>query len=239
MFSTLTPSNTSIGKATDRELFVLMAERGPASNEAWADFYNRYVKDLYRVVCRLRGVEQARIKELVQDTMIQVYVAAHTFQTGDVSDAEISRRRTLAWLCCIAHNLHWSTLRQQKGTPVSGLSRQDGEDDSQLSTKGRRLYPGELHREVKEAEDVVCGDSNDDRISPCMMRLREALDSLTERERDILIATFAYHKRGEKNQRLPNAIVKELCDRYGISRAHLRQLRKRALLKIEQYIFAN
>lgn len=239
MFLTVPRSMTSIGKATDEELFVLMAAPGPASKEAWAEFYNRYVEDFYKVVCRLRVIPQARIDGLVQDTMIQAYRAAHTFRVGEVLDAETSRGRTLAWLSEIARNLHWSTLRDPRNIPVSSLSQQDGEDDSQLSTKGRRLYPGELHRELKDAQDVVSGDGNNDRISPQMRLLREALDSLAERERDILIATFAHHKRGEKHQRLPNAVVEEICVTYEISRTHLRQLRRRALAKIKQYLLSH
>ncbi len=234
-----TRGTTIVNKATDGELFARMAERGLAGKEAWAEFYQRYVEDFRRLVCRLRGVPQASVDELVQETMIQAYKAAHTFRNGDVSDAGVARRRTLAWLGRIAHNLHWSMLRQQRGVLVSSLPQQDGEDDSQLSTKGRRLSPGELHREIKDAEVVISGGGNDNQISISKRLLREALDTLTDRERDILIATFDHHERGQKQQKLPSAVVKEICETYNIKSDYLRQLRKRALEKIEQYVEAH
>lgn len=239
MDSTDTRGTTTVSGAADGDLFSLMAGRGPAGKEAWAEFYRRYVGDFRKLVCRLRGVQLAEVDELVQETMIQAYKAAHTFRAGDVSDAEVARRRTLAWLGRIAHNLHWSALRQQRGVLVGSLPRHDGEDESQLSAKGRRLSPGELHREIKDAEGVVSGDDNNDPVSLRRRLLREALDTLTDRERDILIATFDHHVRGQKQQRLPNAVVKAICETYNISSAYLRQLRKRALEKIEQYVDAH
>lgn len=234
-----TRSTTTISKATDGELFARMAELGSTAKEAWAEFYQRYVGDFRKLVCRIRGLPQAGVDELIQETMIQAYKAAHTFRDGDISDAEVARRRTLAWLGRIAHNLHWSMLRQQRGVLIGNLPQHNGEDDSQLSTKGRRLSLGELHREIKDAEGVVLDGGNDEHISLRKRLLREALDSLTDRERDILIATFDHHERGQKQQRLPNAVVKEICETYNISHAYLRQLRKRALEKIEQYVDAH
>jgi RNA polymerase sigma factor (sigma-70 family) len=231
-----TRSKTTFSRATDGELFALMAERDPASKEAWAEFYRRYVEDFHQLVCRLRGVPQARIDGLVQDTMIQAYRAARTFKEGDVSDAAASRRHTLTWLCRIARNLHWYTLRQQGGAQVISLPGQDGEDDSQLSTKGRRLSRGELLREIKDAEDMVSGGGHVSQVSRYRRLLREALDTLPERERDILVATFEYYELGKKQQRLPNAVVKRICEAYRISPACLRKLRERTLKKIRQYV---
>lgn len=239
MDSTDTRGTTTISRATDGELFARMAERGPAGKDAWAEFYQRYVGDFRKLVCRLRGVPQAGVDELVQETMIQAYKAAQTFREVEASDSGVARRRTLAWLGRIAHNIHWSMLRQQRGVLVSSLPPQDGEDDSQLSIKGRRLSQGELHRAIKDAEGVVSGSGNNDHISLRRRLLREALDTLTDRERDILTATFEHHERGQKQQRLPNAVVKEICETYNISSAYLRQLRKRALEKIEQYADAH
>lgn len=236
MFSTGTRSSTNLNKATDGELFALMAERGSASEEAWAEFYERYVKDFHRLVCRVKGIPQARVEGLVQDTMIQAFGAAHTFREGDVSSAEGKRLQTLAWLCRIANRLHWSALRRQEGTFVGSLSQQEGEDGSQLSTKGRRLSRGELHREIKDVEDVTSGVVDDEYVSPLRRRLREAMDLLSERERDILAATYAYYKRGQEKQRLPNAVAKEIREKYGLSPANFRKLRERALSKIERYV---
>ncbi len=236
-----TRGSTTVATTTDGQLFALMAERGEAAKEAWAEFYLRYVDHLRKLVCRIRGLPQAGINDLVQETMIQAYKAAHTFRDADMLDTETSRRRALAWLCRIARNLHWSMLRQQKSALVDNLAHQEGSDDSQLSVKGRRLFPGEVYRKIQEAENKVAGedDGNDDQISLHRSLLRDALDALTERERDILIATYEHYERGQKQQRLPKAVVDKICETHNISPANLRQIRKRALEKIEQYVDAH
>jgi RNA polymerase sigma factor (sigma-70 family) len=237
MNSTDTFGTTIISKATDEELFAQMAKRVPAGKEAWAEFYHRYVGDLYKHLFRRRTVPMASVEDWVQETMIKAYWDAHNFQAEDTLDAEAARRRTLGWLGRIARNLYLSTLRQQ--SPVDSLPQQDGEDDSQLSTKGRRLSPGELHHEIKDVEGVVSGSGEDNHISPSLGLLHEALDSLSDVERDILIATFEYYQRGQKQQRLPHAVVEEICETYNISPDNLRQVRGRAIKKIEQYFDAH
>lgn len=239
MDSTDPRGTTIIGKATDGELFALMAEQGPAGEEAWAEFYQRYVGDLYKRVSRLEVVPQPLVEELVQETMIKAFKSASTFKEKEVSDAKVARRRTLAWLGSIANRTHLSMLRRRRGVIVGSLPQEDGEDYSQLSTKGRPLFPGELHREIKDAEDVASGSGNDAHISPNMRLLLEALDSLTERERYILVVTYEYHQYGQEQQRLPYTVVKEISERYHISHDYVRKLRERALEKIKKYVDAH
>jgi RNA polymerase sigma factor (sigma-70 family) len=237
MDSTDTHVTTIISKATDVELFALMAAGGDAGKEAWAEFYRRYVEDLYKDIswC-LKDIPQPIGEDLTQDTMIQVHQEADTFREGDVSGEEAARRRTRAWLRKIAIHIHLSKLLQQRGVIIESLTQEDSEGDSQLSTKGRRLSPGELHREIKDAEDEVSGSGNGDHTSLLMRLLCEALDSLTDMERCILMVTYEYHQYGQEHQRLPNAAVKEISETYNISHDYVRQLRKRAIKKIKKYV---
>lgn len=237
MDSTDTRVTTIISKATDGELFALMAAGGDAGKEAWAEFHQRYFKDLCNVISgRLKGIPQPIVEELAQDTMIRAFKKARNFKEGDVSDAKIARSRTLAWLGTIAIHIHLSRLFQQRNVIIESLPQKDGEGDSQCSTKGRRLSPGELHREIKDAEDEVSGSGNDDHTSLLMRLLCEALDSLTDMERCILMVTYEYHQYGQEHQRLPNAAVKEISETYNISHDYVRQLRKRAIKKIKKYV---
>jgi RNA polymerase sigma factor (sigma-70 family) len=235
--SKVTSESTGMGEATDGELFALMTRKGDEGKEAWAVFYTRYVSDLCRLVCRVRGLPNGGVDELVQDAMVQAYKAAHTFRADDSLDGEASRRRTLAWLGRMARNLYWSMLRRQKGVTVGSLPGQE-EDGSRLSAKGRPLAAGELYREVQATEDRVAGVTAVDAPSLRRRLLREALDALPERERDIIIETYEYYERGQKQQRLPKQVVDKICRTHGIRPDHLRQLRKRAQEKIEEYVNA-
>lgn len=233
-----TDDPTGMGEATDGQLFALMTRKDDVAKEAWAVFYQRYIGDLRRLVCRVRGLPQASIDEMVQDTMVQAYHAAHTFCADDSLNDERARRRTLAWLGRMARNLYWSMLRQQRGVTVGGLPEQENGDGSRLSTKGRPLSAGELYREIQSSEDRVAGEPSVDERTLRRWLLREALDTLSERERDIIIQTYEHHERGQKQQRLPEKVVTRLCETHGISPTYLRQIRKRAQEKIQQYVTA-
>lgn len=230
------PADT--GGATDGQLFALMARGGEAGKEAWAVFYLRYVGDLRRLVCRVRGLPQGGVDELVQDAMVQAYRAARTFRADDSLDADAARRRTLAWLGRVARNLYWSLLRQRRGVTFGSLDGLEDEGGARLSNRGRPLAAGELYREIRTTEEHVAGDSDADGETLRRRLVREALGTLSERERDILVETYEYYERGQKQQRLPQAAVAKICAAHDIKPAYLRQLRKRAHEKIEHYVAA-
>jgi RNA polymerase sigma factor (sigma-70 family) len=219
--------------AIDKELFALMAARGVEDREAWAELYRRYIDDLRKLLLRL---PQGRGDGLAQEAMIQAYERASTFRSDETLGADASRRRTLAWLGRIARNLYVSGLRGQRGVTAGTLTGADGEEALRLSEKGRLLSRGELQREIKELEDKATGVAGDDEdeISDYQRALQEGLDALTQRERDILIATYEHYDsvKPERQQRLPPEVIEEICQRYEINADNLRQIRKRAYQKL-------
>lgn len=232
MNSLQTGGSATVGDATDKELFTLMAARGDEDQEAWAEFYRRYIDDLRKLLQRL---PQGRGDELAQEALIQAYERANTFRSDEALDADGLRRRTLAWLGRIARNLYVSSLRGQRGVTVGTLTGADGEEALRLSEKGRLLSRGELHREIKELEDNAVGIAEeDDEVSDYQRALQEGLDALTQRERDILIATYEHYDsaKPERQQRLPPAVIEGICQRHGINLDNLRQIRKRAYQKL-------
>jgi RNA polymerase sigma factor (sigma-70 family) len=237
MNSTVTRITAIISQTSDGELFALVAAGGDAGNEACAEIYRRYFKVLCKDISkRHKFIPQSMLEGLAQDALIQAIKKAHNFKEGDVSDAKSARNHTLSYLCTIAFHNYQSRQLKQRGMNFESLTQEDGEDDSQLSTKGRPLSSGEVYRAIKDVEDELYGSGNDDHTSH-LKRLRcEALDSLTDRERFILIVTFEYHQYGQEYQRLPNEKVKEISETYNISHDYVRQLRKRAIKKIKKYV---
>jgi DNA-directed RNA polymerase sigma subunit (sigma70/sigma32) len=72
--------------------------------------------------------------------------------------------------------------------------------------------------------------------SPKLRLLREALDTLTERERDVLRVAALYFRPGEEHQRLPNEVSAELARRWDTTNENLRAIRSRAAKKLKQYL---
>ncbi len=230
--------NPELRDATDGQLFALMAQRGSESKKAWEVFYCRYVNDLYRSVQRLRGLTPAAAKELVQETVIQAWRAAHTFLADETLDEDASRVRTLAWLGRIAQNIHLQMCRKPKVEFVSGPEQGNEENEVSAESTGRPLIPpGRLNYEIKAAVDQIAGEKQtDDGIpSNAMRTLLDALATLPEREREILLTTYEYNLPGEK-QHLPKAVVSEMCQKYKISQTNLRKIRQRANEQVRQYL---
>lgn len=222
--------------ATDGQLFGLMAQRGGDAKEAWAEFYTRYVTRLYQLVHRLRGLTASDIESLVQDTMVQAWKAARTFESDDTLGEEASQNRTLAWLGRIAQNLCFAMRRREKIKPTSGSNE---ENDQSPASTGRKLIPrGELHLEIRAAEARIEGtpEVHEESESTEVRLLRQALETLTEREWDILMTTYEYHEYGKEYQRLPQGVIDELCSAYNISPQYLRKIRERAYKKVVEFL---
>jgi RNA polymerase sigma factor (sigma-70 family) len=226
-------------EASDGHLFALMERRTDEGREAWGEFYRRYVADFYRFVSRLRGLSSTEAEELVQETMIQAYKAAHTFQAVEGLEPEVLRRRTLAWLGRIARNIHYERLRGQKINMVVDTERQS--DERGAPYEEQQISRTELHRRIRESEDAVAGvaPAANTSISDERQLLRDALAQLPERELDILVVSYEYYEQGETHPHLPKAVVAELCARHGVSSANLRKIRERARKQVAQYIEAN
>lgn len=225
------------GEATDGELFERMAKHDDEAKEAWAEFYQRYFKDFRRLVCRIRGLTLTGVDDLVQETMFQAYKAAHTYKAVDATDAGALRLRTLAWLGRIARNIYNSAWRSKKDVTVNDFAKQDGDGNLLPSEKDRVFRLGKISREIREAEEKVAGyEEKTGRVSSKKQLLHNALEALTERERDILLAYYEHYERGQMQQRMPQQVIDEICKRYGINSTYLRKLRERADKKIREHV---
>jgi RNA polymerase sigma factor (sigma-70 family) len=72
--------------------------------------------------------------------------------------------------------------------------------------------------------------------SPEKEKLDNALNSLSERDKDILLTYMQY---SDGNKHLPDEVISELCQRYNTLPATLRQIKKRSLDKMKEMITSN
>lgn len=231
--------NPKMSEATDEQLFALMAERGEDAKEAWETFYLRYINDFYRLVHRLMGVSHSDINDLVQEAMIKAWESAHTFKGGGDGNTDIARRRTLAWLCRIAKNHYWGMRRRKIILVSDSETQKDGPVSSLSKDEARRMDFSKLHHEIKNAVDAVTGvvEVEEDAISIQKLLLQEALTTLPEREREIMLATYEHSEPGQQQQRrLPKEAIDEICQNFEITSDNLRQIRRRTHKKIKQYV---
>lgn len=199
----------------DLLIYMSMREDDPAvARAAWAEFFLRHREYLYRHCRRLtKGVvDDAGAKDLVQDTFIRAYQRAGTFNADGIKDPARLNFRTQAWLGRIARRLFLDMLRGRDGLREVQLDEND---------------PGP-EPEPEPTQSSVTSTSR--------QLLDEAIDTLSEREQIVLRTTYQYCEPGKKNQHLPHDVVEDLAKTLQTTPENLRQIKRRALRKLDQYI---
>lgn len=182
------------------------------AREAGAELYERHCPPLFKLLKRCwvgRMADDDTIADLVHDTFTAAYASAGNY-VGK------GRAACLSWLAGIAKNLF-----------KQGLERP-------VSVKLELVAPEESPE--PEVEVTVPDDVTESRA---IAITAEALDTLEERERDILLVTMEFNQPGKANQRLPNAVSAGLAARWGTTNDNIRMVRKRAMAKVKAYLEMN
>jgi RNA polymerase sigma factor (sigma-70 family) len=200
---------------TDEMLLSYMSQRDTHPTDAqaaWAEFYRRHLEYLLFIARRIgRGIlDDSAINDLVQDVFMRAYERAETFDSGGLQEPEPLRRRARSWLGTIAKNILRDTLRAGSGISI-------------------------IHLEHKELEDFAREPRQSDSDSPRMRLLLAAFGKLTKKEQYVLRVTLEWCEPG-KHQRLPNHVAADLAKTLNTTSANIRQIRRRALQKIEQSV---
>jgi RNA polymerase sigma factor (sigma-70 family) len=208
-------AGVDLRQESDEDLLIYMSMRAddPAvARAAWAEFFLRHREYLYRHCRRLTtGVlDDAGTKDLVQDTFIRAYQRAGTFNADGIKDPDRLKLRTQAWLGRVARRLFLDVLRGRDGLREVQLDEND---------------PGP---EPEPTQSSVTSTSR--------QLLDEAIETLSEREQIVLRTTYQYYEPGKKNQHLPHDVVEDLAKSLQTTPENLRQIKRRALRKLDQYI---
>jgi RNA polymerase sigma factor (sigma-70 family) len=212
-----TPASSSekvdLTEDSDCDLLEMMTwkESDPdVAREAWAELYRRHAKYLFPVCLKyargLGGDEAA--EDLTSETFKHVYErGASTFRPGSASDPDRMRRHVRAWLGRIAHNLACNAYR---GRPLQEIWLEQDQWDN-----------------VADQERLEDSES-----SLRLLRLMEQV--LTDRERHILRVTAQYYDPRKPNRKLPDEVLEDLGRRWGITHENIRQIKRRALKKLNE-----
>lgn len=197
--------------------YMAMAEQDPTgARAAWAEFYERHVRFLYAVCLKAYGAmlgSDADVADLVADTMRRVYEHAGAFRKDGIGDPARLRRRVRAWLCRVAQRLAMDILRGRARLPTVRLEPDAWQQVPDPGPSAEEEQPGERVRLV-----------------------REALAQLSDREQTVLRVTFQWYRAGQEHQRLPNDVTAELAATLQTTPENLRQIRRRALKKVEAFL---
>jgi len=197
--------------------YMSLAADDPAgAKAAWAEFYRRHVRYLYAVCLRAYGPllgGEAGVADLVAETFKRVYEHADKFDAVGLTDPDQLRLRTRAWLGRIAQRLAQTALRGRSRMPT-------------------KLFDHDYWQSVSQ-QDVPAGDSK------TSGRVRAAIESLDEREQIVIRTTFQWYQPDKQHQRLPNDVAADLAANLATTPENLRQIRRRAMRKIREYLIAS
>jgi RNA polymerase sigma factor (sigma-70 family) len=213
-FALFVPTEVAF-RVSDGELLERVSQRASdarAARAAEAQFYERHARYLYGVllarVRRALSLSGREVEDLVQETFFRAFARASTFSADEALDEVAEQRRSRAWLGRIAQRLLADWLADAREVSASPYLETLAEPEA--SPPSSR--------------------------SPKLRLLREALDTLTERERDVLRVAALYFRPGEEHQRLPNQVAEELARRWQTNNENVRAIRSRATKKLKQYL---
>jgi len=204
---------------TDEDLLVFMtwkSDHPKAAKAAFAEFHSRHLRYLYAVCLEAYAddIGHGAVEDLVQEAFWRAYEKADTF-TPINGGEDAARKRIRAWLGKIAYRLVLTAARRQK-RPIRLVT---GEDDRVHDCPDRTVPRRDLTRE----EELV------------RRGLREVLN---ERECQVLESFASYYDAESEHQYPPDGLVAELCGRLMTTEENIRQIRRRALAKLKDFVTA-
>lgn len=224
---------SNFGDEEDYDLVGYMALRADDSvgaELAWQEFYRRHFPYLFGVVGKgyLSVLDEMCLEELSTEAIIRAFDNAHYFNPHLDANPNHQTAHVRAWLGEIATNLLNSELLKYKGLRIiyPDTRNEDGEDGWE---------PIEYEASIKNDNEWVSRDS----ASALQKKwVQEAFNNLDDREQHILRVTFEYERPDKVHQKLPDAISNWLKDVHNTTSENIRQIRKRAKLKVEKHVKA-
>lgn len=218
MLNTSSPITLEELRQTDDSTLIafiaLKAEEPEIAKIAFQVFYERFRKYLSFICnrnCSRYGSLANDLFEIVfNNSFLKAYDRIEQFNAQGASAPVIIQKRIKLWLTGIAKNELFGELRKINSQPRLSLV----EDVSVL----------EFPSDEEEAPNTECYE---------MALLNSALQCLNEKERGILLESYQYAEEGKY---IPAAVLQGICEFYGITKDSLRQIKRRALIKVQQQI---
>jgi len=189
------------------------------ARNAWGLFYVRHYESVL-MICTydygyLLGTEGVR--DLMQDAFLRAFDGATTFDHAEACEAVVQKRKSRKWLARIAENL---VRDRYRGQPEIRLV-----DDEDLERLGGATDNNPTEIQVPE--------------STRLKLLKSGFALLSDTEQTVLRATMFWWQAGQEHQRMPHTAMEQLSKQVGRSSASIRQIRLRAVQKLEKYVNEN
>ncbi len=198
------------------DLFLSMSlkeDNRQEAEKAFTIFYNLYKNYLYTVVRKACESWPMYGEELIQtvheNTFLKVYEKAEDFLIIEDIPFDRQEKRMKSWISKIARNEMFKLLRELK----------EEKDNIEYHENLVLFENPDEEIEAQKSEDFILAE--------------KALNSLSERDRHILVTYLMFE---EDNKKLPSSEIKRLAEMWNVLPDNLRQIKKRSLEKVRKYI---
>ena len=198
------------------DLFLSMAMKEDDRQEAeraFTEFYDCYKNYLFTVVKNVCQSWETYGDELIQavheNTFLTVYEKAESFMIIEDLPFERQELRMKAWLGKIAYREMLLLLRKFKDEK----ERIDYHDDLSFLEQREEEENSQVNEEI--------------------LLVEKALKTLSDRDRHILITYMMFE---DGNKQLPKPEIQRLAEIWDVLPDNMRQIKKRSIAKIKQYI---
>jgi RNA polymerase sigma factor (sigma-70 family) len=207
---------------SDFELIRRMADQKAdfaAAKDAWGRFYVRHHPFLLRVCTSDHGYLLGRdgVKDIVQDAFLRAFDGAATFDHREACETVVQERKLRGWLSRIAENLVRDRFRGQPEVCIV--------DESEIDRLDCALGGNPVEGQDPESERLKL--------------LKSGFALLSDLEQTVLRVTMFWWQPDQQHQRMPNAAMLQLSQQVGKSPQNIRQIRLRAMRKLQRHVNEN
>lgn len=201
---------------TDIELFELMKNRDSNHNSAkhaWEEFYKRYARYLWNCClnqCKSLPDGESVALDIFQGTMQKIYGRAELFDVKRNSGIK-------GWISRVSQN-EFHNYFNKYHLNFTNDQPEDIEDEVEIENNN------EIDEELATKIETIKFD-----------QLKLLLSKLNEKEYKILITCMSYYQMDKPNTHLPDNEIEKLCKEFNIKPASIRQIKRRALLKLQKF----
>lgn len=193
--------------------------------EAYGEIYDRYWEVMFAIAWGVTGDESVA-KDLVSDTFNVVYNRASTFKKGKIRNAKNMKLSIKKWMTTILKNVFYDNFLDDA---YKHSSKSDTLEESYIIEKfhfAKSLqsdYDDFIESSKKEDAELeptitIPADNQD---SDNLIKVKNYLNNLSERERDIILTTYNFYT---PNKYTPSEVLDELESRWGTTRENIRKI---------------
>ncbi len=208
------------------ELIGLKGEFPEEAKDAYGKLYLRYREFMFAVAVRVtKNIDDAA--DLLSDTFNMVYNKASTFKKGKAKNPENLRLSISNWMTTIMEHVfydHYLDEAYKKPSTEENLEDCYLIDKRSIAKHIDDDYDDFIEKldapsDFDTVPDITAGGKESE--SDNLIKVKDYLGKLSERDRDIILTTYNYHTPGKYT---PGSVLDELTVRWGTTRDNIRKI---------------